>query len=813
MQLSRRDLDNSWLFAPNKRLEGTRLATVRLRPVRAALLVPDTDTKAAAAAVESCCLSWGGFANLIVPYSNTEGIREPWRKIIEVIDPDLFVCFEDEPPDEVERCLRGKGNRRVFSHGSYQHETLVTGTLVYSAVDAFFDPQDIERKRYSLVLPLYRGSPEKLLPFLARYGSMIEPTGPQGEKIVKTLPKLDLERLFATHRDFFDVRECQAFDHKHHEIPKIISEVFIGNVARLMPGDEGARYLTLPHLTLTGLISMPSSASRHLEPLSKARKYDSRVVVLGDYTSVEDLALFWALRGQRSGEYPFPIWLPYRHVRDDRVKDLIESASRKLVRRGRGGGERLHITSASLSLGYLEDRFRKMFPAADITTDIADFIGSTSEHVVVEERQSIFFRGGTAYAQRIRLPQMERFDPDNEHVVHEVEVEGVKLPAVEAVEKTVYGPARRGNSILTTKGAIRSVDPHRSIFDAKDFLEISMPDGWGLLKAFFEDYGYECTRSDKSPALLRQITLLGGVEGISVVANSRVFETLKTLSIRKGSKKEAGQEEKEQLYLADRRVEPYNFFTDPKERFLQKHAEVILRWLVEKRILLRGANIRCPQCWLELWYPVDRIGERWTCDGCREEMPIPIKHSSLSWLYRISELWAQHGHQQGYIAPLLALYVMHVKWGASFAREGFGYYPGVVLRKRDKASVPVDHIELDLVALWGGRPVLVECKVSAERFADSSTTKDFPENLARQVKLAEHINARKVIVASPSPFPDDTSNLTYHVPEGNTVEIEWWDKEALLDPIYLGENLKVKDAETTHLEGLGNWLTEYYSGR
>src|SRR5215218_6544958 len=106
--LRRRYLDNSWLLAPNKSLEGTRLATVRLRPVRTALLVSDRDTTAAAAAVESCCLSWGGYANVIVPYSETEGIKEPWRKILEVVDPDLFVCFEDKPPDQVKGYLRSK---------------------------------------------------------------------------------------------------------------------------------------------------------------------------------------------------------------------------------------------------------------------------------------------------------------------------------------------------------------------------------------------------------------------------------------------------------------------------------------------------------------------------------------------------------------------------------------------------------------------------------------------------------------------------------------------------------------------------------
>ena len=76
------------------------------------------------------------------------------------------------------------------------------------------------------------------------------------------------------------------------------------------------------------------------------------------------------------------------------------------------------------------------------------------------------------------------------------------------------------------------------------------------------------------------------------------------------------------------------------------------------------------------------------------------------------------------------------------------------------------------------------------------------------MKLAEHVDARKLIVASPSSFPKDKSILTGQVPGGSTVEIEWWDKEVLLDPIYFLEDLKANDAEKWHLEWLANSLTD-----
>ncbi len=79
---------------------------------------------------------------------------------------------------------------------------------------------------------------------------------------------------------------------------------------------------------------------------------------------------------------------------------------------------------------------------------------------------------------------------------------------------------------------------------------------------------------------------------------------------------------------------------------------------------------------------------------------------------------------------------MHARWGSTFAQEGFGYYPGIELKKREGNSVPVDHIEVDLVALHGGRPVLVECKESAEHLGAPGGAEEFAGQLADQVQLA-----------------------------------------------------------------------------
>lgn len=46
------------------------------------------------------------------------------------------------------------------------------------------------------------------------------------------------------------------------------------------------------------------------------------------------------------------------------------------------------------------------------------------------------------------------------------------------------------------------------------------------------------------------------------------------------------------------------------------------------------------------------------------------------------------------------------------------------------------------------------------------------------------------------------------VPAESDVEIEWWDNEALLDPLYLIEETKVNEAQRWHLEWLSGSLTD-----
>ena len=68
--------------------DGTRVVSTTLRPIRPACLIPEDDPGMAARFAESRSLAWGGHVGYVLPYSRSEGLRDPWRRLLDLLDPD-----------------------------------------------------------------------------------------------------------------------------------------------------------------------------------------------------------------------------------------------------------------------------------------------------------------------------------------------------------------------------------------------------------------------------------------------------------------------------------------------------------------------------------------------------------------------------------------------------------------------------------------------------------------------------------------------------------------------------------------------------
>lgn len=261
-----------------------------------------------------------------------------------------------------------------------------------------------------------------------------------------------------------------------------------------------------------------------------------------------------------------------------------------------------------------------------------------------------------------------------------------------------------------------------------------------------------------------------------MLASSKVRDLLRVLSRRRGERRP---------FVAERKTLKFEHFRD---RWGREAARDVLRWLVERRVVFRGAVLECPRCRLTGWYAIDRVGEVWRCAGCQEDSPIPLEPDKTEWHYHINELYA-HGHNQGTLTPLLTLHAMAGAWGDRPGGKGLGFYPGVELKAKAGARVPFFKKEVDLVALRGDDLVLAECKESTEHLAVPEKAAEFARQLADTVVLADHLSASQLLVASSTAFPVDKETLLHEVPDNHSVELSWLDGHDLLDPHFFANPL------------------------
>jgi hypothetical protein len=343
---------------------------------------------------------------------------------------------------------------------------------------------------------------------------------------------------------------------------------------------------------------------------------------------------------------------------------------------------------------------------------------------------------------------------------------------------------------------MRFIQHFKKELSESDPIELRTPDGWALLRSYFEERGYDVAHTAEAAAAMGLVELIGGTVNLSVLASSKVRELLRVLSRRRGENRH---------YLAKRTTLKFEHF---RGRLGREAAEDVLRWLLERRVVFRGVILECPRCRMCGWYTIDRVDEVWRCDGCQKVSPIPLDPDKTEWHYRINELYA-HGHDQGVLTPLLTLHAMDIAWGSLFPYGVVGFYPGVKIKAREGADVPFCEKEIDLVAVRGNELILAECKESTEYLSAPEKASQFAWQLGDLVKLADHLQAPQLVVASSTSFPENRETLLSKTPTNYSVDISWLDGRDLLDPDDFAHPLSNPSSTSERADKPKGWETGY----
>lgn len=741
------DMNEPSILRSDNYLSGSRATNITIRPLRLAYLVADDDPQVAVRAIESCCLTWGGYWNPIIPWSATEGLTDDWRRMLDILDPDNLVDCVGIPEADSEVFQQ----RGQFVHRWENPLTsfFTVGTLQYSALNAFGEYLKSSKTNYVVPNPTLADENDPLyLPLISRFGRLNESFIEERLRYHQLLSGVNYSR-------FAEVRDV--------DLSGKTEDVLLGmlpSIARPGTWSGPADTPLLINLTLIGTkTSGPtySIGGPDEELVEYHRGFVNCVVITGEAGSVNDLAWYWNLRMERSSNWPFPCWIPLELLDSDLGKTIVDRALGLADQRGREGladDPGLYILSSSVGQSELERRLVPRFPYATIVTEnLHWFLSGTAKLHLLAEQREVHFNRGTGRALIPQPDALQRFGFDR--VVYEIGIDGAQIPSSNTLHQKHLVTPRR----VTRSGALEEFAYATSWPTLKN---IYIPDGWTILSSVFNDHGYECSPSDKGRIAVGLLELLGSIDDVGVVASSDVHSTLKDLCRVRGE----GSDGPTRAYFADRRTAQHSEFVAAWGR---EEANTILRWLLKKRILFRGTMLECPGCRLNLWYESNRISDLWRCDGCQSTVPIPLELGNTAWAYRVNELYAR-GHDQGVITHLLTLFNLPAQ---SFSLPGtsvLGYYPGVLLKARDDNAVPKDAVEIDVAGIINGRLVIAECKDSGDKLTRTEVD--------AMIDMANHLECSRLLFVTPTEFSPD---LFATANDRCTAQVDWWEGSGLFN--------------------------------
>jgi hypothetical protein len=150
--------------------------------------------------------------------------------------------------------------------------------------------------------------------------------------------------------------------------------------------------------------------------------------------------------------------------------------------------------------------------------------------------------------------------------------------------------------------------------------------------------------------------------------------------------------------------EDHRQFAEPQD------LKSVLSWVTEKEILFHGAELRCPNCILKLWYSVAEMNRTVVCQGCQHVFPLPAEPG---WSYRVNELVGAGVRYHGLMAVVRT--AARIFEGT---RSFFAFIPGAKFINWDTGNEqPKTEHEVDFAWVKDGRLGIAEVKENTKLFS------------------------------------------------------------------------------------------------
>ena len=197
---------------------------------------------------------------------------------------------------------------------------------------------------------------------------------------------------------------------------------------------------------------------------------------------------------------------------------------------------------------------------------------------------------------------------------------------------------------------------------AADTLTLKALDVQELIRKVFSTFGIEAKPSDAGCVTSRLIDQMGGLQGCRVfkIAGVRrlIEEYMPDKSFTKGGAVQMiGDNDAKTGHPRYARYEGLCLDYNPGLReWKPEHA---FRYLLKKRVLTVGLELRCPRCELTFWRVLDDVKSEARCEYCRTQFDVVLQLKDRDWAYRRSGLFGRDDNQEGGLAVSVVLQQMH----------------------------------------------------------------------------------------------------------------------------------------------------------
>ena len=657
--------------------EGELLTIVRrTRPVKLAFFIPQKENKAIDF-IKCNSIIWGGSRNIAIPYPSHQHFREDWKKVLDFLRPDQFINWVKASPKV------WKTIEIAYQIQSSELKIWADCVTMQSIV--------VAKRRLNQsfnIYPLFEcaGELDKkyFFPVIAATGLLGESTLPSSDPFKNTsyVDALLQGELSEAKSDL------ESMDSYLEIVKKVYDRQYNASSNAPLTFFKG---LTNHRLSCKWHYSSEKPILLGDRILFGRHNTNFLILVVGDTRSVPDLCLYWNLLTLYQN-YSIPVfWIS--------PDDLFKKKCVQVIMNYANHPSKVYVTSASLDKGVINLTLLKKI-GEETTVAFYKFGDFFSSDFSIYSSEDIAISTVRNRAINILYPSDQLIE--NIPISYQYSLEfDVKLNSVNSYQ--LPHPALFGRN-LRPEGFVKVTRTEKA--PESNLFPIRFPENWTIIETILNSKKLSAQPSIHGLKAMGILNLFNKPEELAILS----METFKDL-IEKFAEREYLP--KGELYRILKGRNEGKHLYDIDSDFMNK----LIVWLVERKILARHFEVQCRLCRTKQFIPIGDIAETIRCEGCFEEIILPIEEFKEIW-YVMNQKFLQETREQGALLPLLTLgYLTRYR-----ERSALAFYPGVDINLKNSSlrrTFSKESTDIDVIHISAEANLTIgECKWSLKRLKD-----------------------------------------------------------------------------------------------